>query len=48
MYIEGEFQPRLMLPLSLSYDHRAVNGVDGARFAAHVAAVLQDLRELAM
>jgi pyruvate dehydrogenase E2 component (dihydrolipoamide acetyltransferase) len=48
VYIGGEFQPRLMLPLSLSYDHRAVNGVDGARFAAHVATVLQDLRELAM
>jgi len=34
--------------LSLSYDHRAVNGVDGARFSSHVASILQDLRELAM
>ncbi len=48
VFIDGEFQPRLMLPLSLSYDHRAVNGVDGARFSSHVASILQDLRELAM
>jgi pyruvate dehydrogenase E2 component (dihydrolipoamide acetyltransferase) len=31
-FIEGQFQPRLLLPLSLSYDHRAVDGADGARF----------------
>lgn len=45
-YNGSEFEPRLMLPLSLSYDHRAVNGVDGARFTAHIATVLADLREL--
>ena len=33
----GEFSPRLMLPLSLSYDHRAIDGADGARFLRWVA-----------
>jgi pyruvate dehydrogenase E2 component (dihydrolipoamide acetyltransferase) len=32
VYLDGEFQPRLMLPLSLSYDHRAIDGADAARF----------------
>jgi len=41
-----DFDPRLMLPLSLSYDHRAVNGADAARFASLVATVLGDIREL--
>ncbi|MCH8499425.1 MAG: dihydrolipoyllysine-residue acetyltransferase [Marinobacter sp.] len=40
------FQPRLMLPLSLSYDHRAVNGADGARFTNLLAEVLGDIRRL--
>ncbi|MGK3911013.1 2-oxo acid dehydrogenase subunit E2, partial [Enterococcus faecium] len=34
------FQPRLMLPLSLSYDHRAVNGADAARFTALLSQLL--------
>jgi pyruvate dehydrogenase E2 component (dihydrolipoamide acetyltransferase) len=38
------FVPRLMLPLSLSYDHRVINGVAGARFVSHLGAVLSDLR----
>ncbi|MBU2706255.1 dihydrolipoyllysine-residue acetyltransferase [Zooshikella marina] len=41
-----EFMPRLMLPLCLSYDHRAINGADAARFAAVLAAALGDIREL--
>ncbi len=32
VWIDGEFQPRLMMPLSLSFDHRLVDGADGARF----------------
>jgi pyruvate dehydrogenase E2 component (dihydrolipoamide acetyltransferase) len=32
VYIDGKFEPRLMLPLSLSYDHRLIDGADGARF----------------
>ncbi|MCY3564700.1 MAG: dihydrolipoyllysine-residue acetyltransferase [Gammaproteobacteria bacterium] len=42
----GEFVPRTMLPLTLTYDHKAVNGVDGGRFAAHLAALLGDIRRL--
>lgn len=40
------FQPRLMLPLSLSYDHRAVNGADAARFTSLLAQLLGDIRQL--
>jgi len=32
LYIDGEFKPRKMLPLSLSYDHRVIDGAEGARF----------------
>ncbi|UGS35123.1 dihydrolipoyllysine-residue acetyltransferase [Capillimicrobium parvum] len=40
----SEFRPRLMLPLSLSYDHRVIDGAAAARFTAHLAGVLSDLR----
>lgn len=46
VYVDGAFEPRLLLPLSLSYDHRAVNGADAARFTSLVSALLGDLREL--
>ena len=39
-----EFEPRLMLPLSLSYDHRVVDGAAAARFCVHLSGVLMDLR----
>ncbi|HEY1590433.1 MAG TPA: dihydrolipoyllysine-residue acetyltransferase [Solirubrobacteraceae bacterium] len=39
-----QFQPRLMLPLSLSYDHRVIDGAAAARFVVHLASVLSDLR----
>jgi pyruvate dehydrogenase E2 component (dihydrolipoamide acetyltransferase) len=39
-----EFVPRLIVPLSLSYDHRVIDGAQGARFCAHLAQVLTDLR----
>lgn len=42
----AEFEPRLLLPLSLSYDHRAVNGADAARFTSLIAKYLSDIREL--
>ncbi|WP_414502917.1 dihydrolipoyllysine-residue acetyltransferase [Zymobacter sp. IVIA_5232.4 C2] len=42
------FQPRLMLPLCLSYDHRALNGADGARFTTYLAQLLSDIRRLLM
>jgi pyruvate dehydrogenase E2 component (dihydrolipoamide acetyltransferase) len=45
---DGEIVARLVMPLSLSYDHRAINGADAARFARHVASLLEDpLRLLA-
>ena len=40
----GEFVPRLMVPLSLSYDHRVIDGASAARFVAHLVKVLSDLR----
>ena len=40
------FEPRLMLPLSLSYDHRVIDGADGARFTSHLRAMLSDVRRL--
>ncbi len=40
----GSFVPRLMLPLSLSYDHRVIDGAAAARFVAHLVRVLSDLR----
>jgi pyruvate dehydrogenase E2 component (dihydrolipoamide acetyltransferase) len=42
----SEFEPRLMLPLSLSYDHRVVDGADGARFTTYLSMVLSDIRRL--
>lgn len=42
VFIDGEFEPRLMLPLSLSYDHRVIDGADGARFVRWVAEALQE------
>ena len=42
------FQPRTMLPVSLSYDHRVVNGGDAGRFLTYLVALLSDIRQLAM
>ncbi|MHA3048392.1 2-oxo acid dehydrogenase subunit E2 [Acinetobacter sp. ANC 4639] len=41
-----EFEPRLMLPLSLSYDHRVINGADAARFSNKLTKLLADIRSL--
>ena len=41
VFIDGTFQPRLMLPLSLSYDHRAIDGADGARFLRWIVEALE-------
>lgn len=46
VYEDGDFVPRLMLPLSLSYDHRVVDGADGARFIVHLTNMLSDIRHL--
>lgn len=45
---DGKFEPRLMLPLSLSYDHRVIDGAAGARFTTYLAQVLADVRRLAL
>jgi pyruvate dehydrogenase E2 component (dihydrolipoamide acetyltransferase) len=42
------FIPRLMLPLALSYDHRAINGGDAGRFMTHLVKLLSDIRYLAL
>ncbi|MBC7501069.1 MAG: dihydrolipoyllysine-residue acetyltransferase [Herminiimonas sp.] len=41
-----QFQPRLMMPMSLSYDHRVVDGAMGARFSVYLAEVLSDMRKV--
>ncbi len=43
-----KFEPRLMLPLSLSYDHRVIDGAAGARFTTFLGQVLSDIRRLAL
>lgn len=43
-----EFEPRLMLPLSLSFDHRVIDGAEGARFVTYISQVLSDIRRLVM
>lgn len=43
---KGTFEPRLMLPLSLSYDHRVINGADAAVFTRYIAKLLADPRRI--
>jgi pyruvate dehydrogenase E2 component (dihydrolipoamide acetyltransferase) len=42
----AEFKPRLLLPLSLSYDHRVIDGAAAARFSAYLAQLLGDMRRV--
>ena len=46
VYRDGGFVPRLQLPLSLSYDHRVIDGADAARFTGRLATYLGDLRRV--
>jgi pyruvate dehydrogenase E2 component (dihydrolipoamide acetyltransferase) len=46
VYQDNQFVPRLILPLSLSYDHRVIDGAEGARFIVHLARGLSDIRQL--
>lgn len=48
VYIGGQFVPRKILPFTLSYDHKAVNGVDGGLFSTYLAKLLADIRHLAL
>ncbi|MDH5737080.1 MAG: 2-oxo acid dehydrogenase subunit E2, partial [Gammaproteobacteria bacterium] len=45
-YRQGDLVPRLKLPLSLSYDHRAIDGAEAARFTRHLAGLLADQVQL--
>jgi pyruvate dehydrogenase E2 component (dihydrolipoamide acetyltransferase) len=42
VFIDGEFKPRMMLPMSLSYDHRLIDGADGARFLRWLCEAMQN------
>jgi pyruvate dehydrogenase E2 component (dihydrolipoamide acetyltransferase) len=44
VFKDKAFVPRLMLPLSLAYDHRVIDGASGARFTSYLASVLSDIR----
>ncbi|MGQ3891104.1 dihydrolipoyllysine-residue acetyltransferase [Legionella sp. CNM-4043-24] len=46
VYDQKEFKPRLMLPLSLSYDHRVIDGAEAARFTRYIADLLADIRRI--
>jgi len=48
VYVNGELAPRVILPLSLSYDHRVIDGAQGARFTAFLVALLGDIRRLVL
>ena len=48
LYVDGQFQPRLMLPLSLSYDHRLIDGADAARFVRWIAEALEEPFKLSL
>jgi len=48
VYIDEEFVPRKMLPLTLSYDHRAINGVDAGQFMTCLTRLMADIRRLVM
>lgn len=41
-YVDGELQPRMIMPLSLSYDHRVIDGADGARFLRYICQGLEN------
>jgi pyruvate dehydrogenase E2 component (dihydrolipoamide acetyltransferase) len=43
-----KFRPRMMLPISLSYDHRVIDGALAARFARHLCHLLEDVRRLVL
>ena len=41
VFVNGQFEPRLLLPLSLSYDHRVIDGADAARFLRWIVEALE-------
>ncbi len=48
LWVDGAFQPRLMLPISVSYDHRVIDGAGAARFLVAIKALLEDFRRVSL
>jgi pyruvate dehydrogenase E2 component (dihydrolipoamide acetyltransferase) len=48
VYVNNQFVPRLLLPLSLSYDHRIIDGADGARFINFLSTYLSNVDNLVL
>jgi pyruvate dehydrogenase E2 component (dihydrolipoamide acetyltransferase) len=46
VYHDGGFVPRMMLPLCIAYDHRLIDGADGARFTNEIVKVLEDFQAM--
>ena len=46
IFFEGKFLPKLILPFSLSYDHRVIDGADAARFTTHFGQLLSNLENI--
>ena len=46
VYRDGQFIPRMMLPLCVAYDHRLIDGADGARFSNEIVKVLEDFQAM--
>jgi pyruvate dehydrogenase E2 component (dihydrolipoamide acetyltransferase) len=46
VYRDGQFVPRVMLPLCVAYDHRLIDGADGARFTNEIVKVLEDFQAM--
>lgn len=46
VYMDGKFEPHLLLPFSVSYDHRVIDGVAAAEFAHYISTLLADIREI--
>ncbi|MFQ5658900.1 MAG: dihydrolipoyllysine-residue acetyltransferase [Gammaproteobacteria bacterium] len=46
VYVDGQFEPRTILPFSVSYDHRVIDGVAGAEFTRYLSTVLTDIRQI--
>ncbi|MNG39346.1 Dihydrolipoyllysine-residue acetyltransferase component of pyruvate dehydrogenase complex [compost metagenome] len=46
VHMDGRFEPRLLLPFTVSYDHRVIDGVAAAEFAHYISTLLADIREI--
>ena len=46
VFVDGQFEPRLILPLGLSYDHRVIDGAQAARFTTGLSRIISDIRRV--